>query len=77
MVWCSHMEQHRRRQIKILTETACRYWLLLETARQDLEQQPDSSFLQMRVVVIEEDIDVVLREIEELLRLVLSIEPAA
>ena len=71
------MEQSRKRRIKLLTENACRYWLLLEATQQDLEQQPDSSFLQMRIVVLEEDIDAVLREIEELLRLVLSIEPAA
>ena len=59
------MEQNIKRQIRILTEKACRYWLLLEGARQNLEQQPDSSLLQMRVMVLEKDIDHVLRDIEE------------
>jgi hypothetical protein len=77
MGWYGSMEQHIKRQINMLTEKAHRYWLLLERTRQDLEQQPDSSLLQMRVQVLEEDIDAVLLDIERMLRKLLSIEPAA
>jgi hypothetical protein len=62
------MEQNIQHQIKILTESARRYWLLLEGTRQDLERQPNNSVLQMRIIVLEQNIDNVLHNIEGMLR---------
>ena len=62
------MEQNLERRIKTLTDNAHRYWILLERTRQDLECQPDNLFLQMRLSVLEEDLDFVLNDIESLWR---------
>ena len=61
-------QQNVKHQINLLTQSARRYWLLLEGTRQDLERQPDNSILQMRVMVLEQNIDTMLRNIEGMLR---------